>query len=309
MAKKSGASKQDSRIGEILRLGGMKIPAGFAGKATAATKALLRQKLEAGSATRKRAMKLYSELKGASPVAVNDPANAQALAGLLSLHKKLAGTKPAFPKVPPGIGVIFPGTIGGTIVPPFEFADYIPTVLAGPTPTMSVSANVNGQISASVASLQALGFNGGNEYARVGFFFHPMTSGTLTIASSPTYSFAWSTNSLNSSFVESAGGIGLTIYGMNDLGQIPASGGANYESWEDLNTGEIGLGFASNVQKSLSTSLEVDPSLVYLCFVEVDAGAAGMGWPGSLATAMASATVPSISYEFVPRLVINPVAG
>jgi len=31
----------------------------------------------------------------------------------------------------------------------------------------------------------------------------------------------------------------------------------------------------------------------------------GMGWPGSLATAMASATVPSISYEFVPRPVLE----
>jgi hypothetical protein len=54
------------------------------------------------------------------------------------------------------------------------------------------------------------------------------------------------------------------------------------------------------VKKSLSASLQVTPSLVYLCFVEVFAFALGMGWPGSLATAMASATVPSISYGFVP---------
>ena len=305
MAKKSGATKQDLRIAEFFRMGGTKIPAGFAGKAAAATKSMLRQKFDAGRGIRNQAAKLYSELKGASTVAVNDPANAKALDGLLSLHKKLAGKKLPFPKVRGGIGGFFPGTISGTVVPPFDFADSIPTVLAGPTPVLSVSASVNGQISASAATLQTRGFNGGSEYARVGIFFHPMTSGTLTISASPTYSFEWSTNSLNTSYVTSSGDVGLTIYGMDEFGGIQPTGGGVYESWEELTTGQIQLGFGFNVKKSLSVSGDVTPSLIYLCFVEVEAHVVGMGWPGSLATAMASATVPSISYEFVPRLVLE----
>jgi hypothetical protein len=306
MAKKSGMTKQDLKVMEFLRLGGTKIPAGFANRAAAATKSMLQKKLDAGNVLRKQGAKLYSELKGASTVAVNDPANKKALDGLLSLHKKIAGKKLAFPKVPGGVGGFFPGSISGTIVPPFDFADSIPALLANVSnPTLSVSASVNGQINASAVSSQSPGFNGGSEYARVGIFFHPMTQGTLTISASPTYSFEWSTNSLNTTDVTSNGDVGLTIYGMNELAQISATAGDFYESWDELATGQINLDFGFNVKKSLSASLEVTPSLVYLCFVEVFAFAQGEGWPGSLATAMASATVPSISYEFVPLPVLE----
>jgi hypothetical protein len=303
MAKKNGMTKQAM---EFLRLGGTRIPAGFASKAAAATKSMLQKKLDARNALRKQGAKLFGGLKGASAVAVNDPANKKALDGLLSWHKKIAGKKLAFPKVHLGVGGFFPGSISGTIVPPFDFADSIPGLLANVSnPTLSVSASVNGQISASAASSQTRGFNGGSEYARVGIFFHPMTQGRLTISASPTYSFAWSTNSLNTSDVTSNGDVGLTIYGMNDMGGILAAAGGFYESWDELATGQINLDYGFNVKKSLSASVDVTPSLVYLCFVEVFTFVLGMGWPGSLATAMASATVPSISYEFDPLPVLE----
>jgi hypothetical protein len=305
MATKSVTTKQNLKIEEFLRLGGTTIQAGFASKAAAATKSMLRKQLDGQDSRLKQAAKLYSGLKGASAVAVNDPANKKALDELLGLSKKIAGTKLAFPRVHVGVGGFLPGTISGTIVPPFDFADSIPTVLAGPTPVLSVSANVNGQISASAASLQTPGFNGGSEYARVGIYFHPMTSGTLTISSAPTYSFEWLTNSLNTSYVGSSGTVGLTIYGLTDLFQIGGTAGIDYVSWQEYTTGQINLGYGFNVTKSASVSLEVTPAQVYICFVEVDASAVGLGWPGSLASAMVSATVPSISYEFRPRLVVE----
>lgn len=305
MATRNAAAKQNRKIEEFLRLGGMKLPAGFDGKAATATKSLLRANLEAENGLLKQGTKLYSGLKGASAVAVNDPANKKTLDELLGLHKKIAGKKLPFPKVSVGLGGFLPGTISGTIVPPFDFADSIPTVLAGPTPELSVSANVNGQISASAASLETPGFNGGSEYARVGIYFRPMTSGTLTISSSPTYSYEWLTNSLNTSYVTSSGTVGLVIYGMGGASEILSSTGENYESWQVLTTGQINLDFGFDITKSLSVSLEVTPAQVYICFVEVDAHVVGMGWPGSLAVAMASATVPSISYEFRPRLVVE----
>lgn len=305
MATKSVTTKQNLKIEEFLRLGGKTILAGFASKAAAATKSMLRKQLDGQDSRLKQAAKLYSGLKGASAVAVNDPANKKALDELLGLSKKIAGTKLAFPRVHVGVGGFLPGTISGTIVPPFDFADSIPTVLAGPTPVLSVSANVNGQISASAASLQTPGFNGGSEYARVGIYFHPMTSGTLTISSAPTYSFEWLTNSLNTSYVGSSGAVGLTIYGLTDLFQIGGTAGIDYVSWQEYTTGQINLGYGFNVTKSASVSLEVTPAQVYICFVEVDASAVGLGWPGSLASAMVSATVPSISYEFRPRLVVE----
>lgn len=301
------ATKQDARIAEFLRMGGMKVPAGFAGKAAEATKAMLRDKLEAGKAARAQGAKLYGGLKGASAIDVKDPANKKTLDGLLQLHKKLAGAKLAFPKVPGGIGGIFPGSYSGTVVPPFDFADTIPTRLAGVSdPVLSVSANVDGQISASAATANAnTGFNGGSEYARVGIFFHPMTAGTLTISAAPTYSFAWSTNSLNTSLVTSFGEVGLTIYGMDEWGGITPVGGASYKMWNEMDPGQIKLDFGFGITQSASASGPVTHSLIYLCFVEVDAHVVGMGWPGSLATSMVSATVPSIRFAFTPQLVVE----
>lgn len=305
MAKKSGATKQELQFAELLRLGGKKIPAGLAGKAAAATKTLRQKQLNAVTEMRRRATKLQGEVTGASPVA-----DKKALDEILSQHKKMASKKLAFPRPPGGIIGIWPGSYGGTVVPPFDFADTIPTVLAGATPTLSVSANVNGQISASAATVQS-GFNGGSEYARVGIFFHPTALGILTISSSPTYSFQWATNSLGSSYVDSEGSVGLDIYGMNEFGEILSSNGGNYTSWQELTTGQVNLDFGFDITGSMSVSLEVNPGQVYLCFVEVDAHVAGDGWMGipnnqSLATASVSATVPSISYEFRPLLLNHP---
>jgi len=306
MPKKSKATKPESRLADFLRLGGKQIPRDFASKATDATKSMLRKKAQDVNALRRQEALLFGGLRGAPEVAVDDPANKKALDGLLSLHTKFASKKLTFAKVPAEVGGFFPGSISGTIVPPFDFADSIPTLLANVTnPTLSVSANVNGQISASAVTSRIPGFNGGSEYARVGFFFHPMTAGTLTISASPTYSFQWSTNSLNTALVTSSGNVGLTIYGMDEMGRILASAGSNYELWNEQATGQINLNFDFDVKKSLSVSLGVTHTLIYLCFVEVDAHVVGMGWPGSLATSMALATVPSIHYEFMPQLVLE----
>ena len=146
MATRSRATRQELKLMDLLRMGGTKIPAGFASKALAATKARLQKELDAGNAQRKQGARLFGRLKGTATVSVKDPANKKALDELLRWHKKLAGKKLAFPKVPGGFGCLVPGSISGTIVPPFDFADTIPTLLANVTnPTLSASANVNGR--------------------------------------------------------------------------------------------------------------------------------------------------------------------
>jgi hypothetical protein len=73
--KKKGMTKYDLDIAEFLRLGGRKIPAGVAAKARAATKSMLLKETELRDRTRMEGAKLYGELKGGSPIAVDDPAN------------------------------------------------------------------------------------------------------------------------------------------------------------------------------------------------------------------------------------------
>jgi hypothetical protein len=303
MAKRSGTTRRDLEVMEFFRLGGKKIPAGFAGKALAATKTLRRRQMGAVQGMQSEGTKLFTRLKGESAVAVDDPANKKTLEQIVSLHRKLAAKKLRFPKIRGDIGWISPGTISGSIAPPFNFADTIPAAISGNT-ELSASANVDGQIGASAVTAEA-GPNNGSEYARVGFFFHPMTQGTLSISASPTYSFEWSTNSLNNTPVTSSGDVGLTVYGMNELAQILSTAGSTYTSWQQDTTG-VQFNFGFDLQNSLSVSLPVTPAQIYLCFVEVFAQAMGCGWPGSLASAMASASVPSISFEFVPLVVANP---
>jgi hypothetical protein len=303
MLKQRGAIRRDLAATEFLRLGGKKIPAGFAGKALAATKTLRRQ-MGAAQGMRNERARLFARLKDESAVAVDDPGNKKTLEQIASLHRKLAAKKLRFPKVRGEVGWISPGTVSGTIAPPFDFADTIPAVISGNT-ELSASANVDGQIGASAATAETGFDNNGSEYARVGFFFHPMSQGTLTVAASPAYSFEWSTNSLNSTPVTSSGDVGLTIYGMNELAQILSTAGSTYTSWQQNTTG-IQFNFGFDLQNSLSVSLPVTPAQIYLCFVEVFAQAMGCGWPGSLASAMASASVPSMSFEFVPLVVANP---
>ena len=88
MATKSVTTKQNLKIEEFLRLGGTTIQAGFASKAAAATKSMLRKQLDGQDSRLKQAAKLYSGLKGAAAVAVNDPANKKALDELLGLQQK-----------------------------------------------------------------------------------------------------------------------------------------------------------------------------------------------------------------------------
>ncbi len=137
MAKKSKGAKSKSTIADVLRLGGKPIATGFASKATEATKLLLSKRLEPVNTSRKQGAQLYGALRNTAAVDIDDPSNKKALDALLNHHTKLAAKKLAFPKVPVEVGGFFPGTISGTIVPPFDFADTIPTSLANVTnPTL-----------------------------------------------------------------------------------------------------------------------------------------------------------------------------
>jgi hypothetical protein len=301
MAEKSGATRHDREIEEFLRLGGRKIPAGFAAKARAATKARLLKKLDSENHLRTEAAELYGELKGGAPLAVDDPANRKTLDAILRMHRKVAHKKLAFPRVVPGGGQA-PASFSGTAIPPFDFAQ--PSVggffpFEGPTgnPVMSAVANKNGQISASVVTSETV-LSEATEWAEVGIYFHPPGYGMLTISANPRFSFEWLTNSLNRSLIGASGLLELTIQGVNAHGNYPPGSEESQSIFNESGEG-IHFGFKFDVQTSLSASIEVDPTFQYYsCTVSVTAGALALGWPRSLAIAMLSATVPWISYAF-----------
>jgi hypothetical protein len=302
VAKKSGMTKHDLQIGEFLRLGGMKIPAGLAAKARATmTKSMLLKKPEAGTDLRMEGAKLYSQLKGVSSIAVDDPANRETLDTILRLHRRVASKKLAFPRVAPGRGWVST-VFSGTLVPPFDFAFSLPSpppggmlpIIGNPG---SGTANVNGQISASAVTSET-GTSVGGESAYVGIYFHPAGPGTLTISATPTYTYEWMTNSVPDVGGLAKGTLLLGVLGVNDQGDyLSPIEDVEYLFYE-FTFGQFHYGGQPGAQQSLSVTLHTTPSFVYMCYVAAYVWVLGEGWPGSLAVSMVSATVPSISYEF-----------
>jgi hypothetical protein len=298
------AKHDDMAIAEFLRLGGRKIPAGLMAKTrSAARKSMLQKKVEPETDLLMEGASLYGKLKDASLLPADDPQNQKALDRILRLHKKVATKKLEFPKVIPARAGLVSTAFSGTVVPPFDFKDVFPGTYGGLLPPfgnliVSGAANKNGQISASLVTSE-IGPSGGGENAEVGINFNAPGPGTLTISTNPVYSFEWLTNALNRNLVGAAGSLELSIWAMNADGSLFQSLAQESQPIFCGAGAGIDFGFKFNVPTSITASVEVNPSLPYLaCAVTVSVEAIGMGWPGSLAVAMLSATVPSISYAF-----------
>lgn len=313
MPSKHKRTGSESGALEFFR-GGKAIPEALVRRHIADVREKRKALFERTTSTKRQMTKYLSQIQSLSGPDPSDPQTAKALDALLGLHKKLASQKLAFPKIPIGLGGILPGRISATVVPPFDYDVTIPTVIEG-EPTLTLSADKNtGQMSVSCVTSVQNESNSGSAYATVGIYFHPMTAGTLIVSANPTYSFQWWTNSLNSgASVRSFGSTGLTIYGVDvaaevtgGTGTIVSVAGQSLFTWDEDQTGQVDLDFGSDLHTPVSTQIEVNPTLVYLLFVEADTHVEGVGWPGSLAGAVISVTVPSITYEFEAREVFAP---
>ena len=240
----------------------------------------------------------------------------RAQAGLLRTHKKLARQKLAAPNVLGEFGPMLPGQISVTVVPPFDYDVIIPSTLAGNPHTLQGASNKNtGKMSLGAITDDQPGFNGGSMYTTVGLYFHPPARGILTLYAAPTYSFQWWTNSLRSTdIVRSFGQLGLTVYGVDLAGQTIGETGTiidtaaeEFFSWDESQTGQVQLDFGFNEQTAvLSTELNVNRNFVYLLFVDANVHVYGVGWPGSLAGAKLSVSVPYLRYDFRVEQVVQP---
>jgi hypothetical protein len=312
MPSKKKPSSQQSNASQMLR-GGKAVPKDLVSRCIAD----LQQKRskEAGQriATERRMSKFLGEAQGVTKPDPKDPRTSQSLDGLLGIHHKLAKQKVLAPKVPGGLGGIFPGQITVTVVPPFDYDIVIPTSLAGNDAIREASSNRNtGQMSASAITSSEKGFGGGSMYTTMGVYFHPLGAGTVTFHATPKFSFQWWTNSITNSLVRSFGSGGLTIYGVDvatqttgGLGTIVSTAGTTFKLWDENQTDQVRFDFGFDISAPTSVQIDVSPHLVYLLFVDADVHVHGMGWPGSLAGAKMAVTVPSITYDFQAQQVFQ----
>ena len=265
--------------------------------------------LDKRSSTEQRMTKYLSQAQGLAKSGTDSASVCRAQDSLLKDHEKLAKKKLAVPKVLGGVGGLLPyNTIRATVFPPFDYDVIVPSMLAGNALTLEATSEKNtGEMSLNAITATESGFNGGGMYTSVGIYFHPPGRGTLTLSAAPTYSFQWWTNSLSSTdIVRSFGQLGLTVYGVDVAGQttgetgtIVSTAGNEFFSWDESQSDQIQLDFGFDVQTAtLSTELEVNRSLVYLLFVDAFVHVEGMGWPGSVAGAKLSVSVPYLTYDF-----------
>jgi hypothetical protein len=304
--KNDGMAKQNGGIAGDLSLGAGKIPADLAARSEAAIKSMLLKKPD----TRIEQQIQRAKLKGRSSIAVDDLANRETHDASVRLHESAASMKVPFPKVEPTNGLGF-YVISGTWVAPFDFAFEIPGVFfEGPlgNPATSGSASQDGQISASVGTGVSSGLNAGREYAIVGSYFRAPEPGLLRVRALPAYSFEWRIYERSEDIFD-FGSISLAIgniYGEAEFADNPSD--VFVEDFQTVYSGKAtGSEGKSGVQIPLSTSMEVNAGQLYSCFMYLNVGAMAY-FPPSSAWSMLSAAVPSISYEFVSRIVI-PIDG
>ncbi len=261
-----------------------------------------------------RLMNQFRRAQGGTEKPPTGPKVDKALSSLLTEHKRLAKQKLAIPRRIGGFDALLPGQIRATVVPPFDYDIVIPSRLAGNDAILeATSTRQTGAMSLSAVTPIERGRSGGSMYTTVGIYFHPPGRGTLTVSAAPVYSYQWWTNSLTpDDYVRSFGQVGLTVYGVDvasqtvgETGTINATAAAEFFSWDETRRDEINLDFDSNIQAPImSTSLNVNRSLVYLIFVDADVHVDGEGWPGSLAGSKLTVTVPYITYSFLAEQVV-----
>ena len=267
------------------------------------------------STTERQMAKYLGQAQDLTQIDTKDANVAQSLDGLLGIHQKLAKQKLVAPKVVGALGGILQGRITVNVVPPFDYGIIIPTTLAGNDAIREASSDRNtGKMSASAITSSKKGFGGGSMYTTVGVYFHPLGPGTLTFHATPTYSFQWWTNSIRpTALVQSFGSGGLTIYGVDvatqttgGVGTIVSVASKGFKLWDEAETAQVRFDVGFDLQAPTSVQIDVNHNLVYLLFVDADVHVHGVGWPGSLAGAKMSVTVPAITYDFQVQQVLQP---
>jgi hypothetical protein len=312
MPSKKKSSSQQGNASLIFR-GGKAVPKELVSRCIADLQQRRTKEADQRLATERRMSKFLGDIQGGKKPDPKDPRTAQSLDGLLAIHQKLAKQKVLAPKLPGGLGPIFPGQITVTVVPPFDYDIVIPTTLAGHDAIREASSNRStGQMSCSAITSSERGFGGGSMYTTMGVYFHPLGAGTVRFTATPTYSFQWWTNSINNSLVQSFGQGGLTIYGVDvatqttgGVGTIVSTAATSFKLWDESQTDQVRFDFGFDIPAPSSVQIDVTPHLVYLLFVDADVHVHGLGWPGSLAGAKMAVSVPSITYDFQAQQVFQ----
>jgi hypothetical protein len=243
----------------------------------------------------------------------------QAFAGLRGITDRVAKQKVAVPAPVLEMPGFLPGVYSMRLTPPYDYGNTL--ALGDPTDEgfgvadAAASADkVSGQMEVSVStggvkpSSGVTKLNLGLAQAELGVFFRPLFGpAILRVWANPSFAFYWWINAAVDDGT-TAGVCALWITGYKGTKVLGDSGSGQQSTlWERDLFGIVEWDFQSNPGFPLAAQLEVDTSHFYVLGVSCECDASGGGWPGgSLAGGHLSMTLPSITLELIPILVVNP---
>ncbi|HTW61882.1 MAG TPA: hypothetical protein VMD55_08730 [Terracidiphilus sp.] len=218
----------------------------------------------------------------------------RALTDRISKQKKL----PRPPIIPPN--PVW-GSYTMTFTPPDytelggDYAEGQITSVTG-DPTISSTGNVStGQMSCTVESNYDSP-SSGTASNLFGFYFQPhFPSATVEVSFSSQLNFYWYVNSIRNKYAFSAGQGLLEIYQyFGGPPTTPLSRGA-FIGWGVDAINNLDFDFYSGPGPTWSLTAPVNGNYFYFVVFRLSASATASGWPGSLAGASATVTVPSVT--------------
>jgi hypothetical protein len=256
-----------------------------------------RDEVKAETELDKRMSKIQSRLLS---VVEKDPAVKREIQNLKKIHTREGKRKLTFPPLVREVESIFTGSIGATVVPPYNY-QWTWNASSG-NPTVSVAANRNtGTMNFGLWTNPSRS-SSAQARAAVGIYFRPATrNGILRIWANPSFNYKWWTYCAFAS-AHSSAFIGLYV-GKYTLagGFVGAPVDQKISLWSD-NSWWSGAGTktGSNSGYPLFSQIAVDNSHYYAIWVWCGGRISGKGWgtfSGSGAGAYLNARTPSISWE------------
>ncbi len=298
MRKKSMGTGSRGAALEFLR-GGKTVPEGLVRRRMADVKRRVKARFEEKNALQRQAAQYWSRIQ--KPIG-EDAEAARAVDGLRGIDERLAKRKLIVPAAPREVAGILAGSYSVRVTPPYDYAFAGSSFVFPPVgnPDSAASADKNsGQLSCSIATDHA-NPSYGSPYAEMGIYFHPLFGpAILRVWANPAFAFSWWANSISAA--SPAGSFG---HGWLEIWILQAGGSGplywrfqDFASWDVYAKQELEFDFGSNPGSAVFGQLQVDPSYVYGLSVSCECEATGSGWPGSLAGANLSITVPSITFE------------
>jgi hypothetical protein len=141
----------------------------------------------------------------------------------------------------------------------------------------------------------------------MGVYFKPIfNEATVRVSFQSEIAFSWYVNSIRNKEAISEGQGLIELY-QYDGAFLPLRRGA-FLGWAEVGLNSLDFDFVSEAGPTWSLESPISSSHWYFVVISLSCGATGTGWPGSLAGANATVTVPSITVTVTANSVVLPNA-